>query len=64
MEPANLAEQKAEKRLEVILFFFAAIVLVLGVISLLLWGLPAVAIIGLIATLAVFVMLLAYSAGL
>lgn len=64
MKPANQAELDAENRLASILFFFAATVLVLGAISFLLWGLPAIAIIGLIATVAVFLMLLAYAAGL
>lgn len=64
MEQPSQEELRSEQRLASILFLFAATVLVLGVISLLLWGLPAIAIIGLIATLAVFGMLLAYAAGL
>ncbi len=64
MGQASQEELRSEARTAARLFFFALTVLVLGVIAVLLWGLPALTMIGLAATLAVYGMLVAYAAGL
>lgn len=53
-----------EARTATILFAFALTLLVAVLGSLLIWGLPALAMVGLGGTLAVFGMLIAYAAGL
>lgn len=63
MDQTSHAEQQSDNRFANMLFLFAAMVVVLSLIALALWGLPAIAMIGLAATLAVFFMLIAYAAG-
>ena len=64
MGQASQEELRSEARTATRLFMFVFTVLVLGVIAFLLWGLPAVTMIGLAATAAVYGMLVAYAAGL
>ncbi|WP_374635871.1 hypothetical protein [Paracoccus sp. (in: a-proteobacteria)] len=64
MGQASQEELQSEARTAARLYFFVLTVLVLGVIAVLLWGLPALTMIGLAATLAVYGMLVAYAAGL
>ena len=64
MGQASQEELRSEARTATRLFMFVFVVLVLGVIAFLLWGLPAVTMIGLAATAAVYGMLVAYAAGL
>ncbi|RCW78027.1 hypothetical protein [Paracoccus lutimaris] len=64
MGQASQEELRSEARTATLLFFFALTVLVLGVIAFLLWGLPALTMIGLAATAGVYGMLVAYAAGL
>lgn len=54
----------AETRTATLLFAFALVMVAITAVSMLLWGLPALAMIGLAGTLAVFGMLIAYAAGL
>ncbi|WP_134679383.1 hypothetical protein [Paracoccus ravus] len=60
---ADPAETLAEARMTRVLFLFVLALVAVAVIATTLWGLPALAMIGLIGTLAVFGMLLAYAAG-
>ncbi|GEK67068.1 MULTISPECIES: hypothetical protein [Paracoccus] len=62
-EPLTPAEAKAEARTATALFTFALLVVVLSVLALVLWGLPALSLIALAATVLVFGMLAAYAAG-
>lgn len=57
------ADALAESRTARFLFVFALLVLVAGAVGFALWGLPALAMIGLAATVLVFGMLAAYAAG-
>ncbi|MFC3570968.1 hypothetical protein [Paracoccus sp. TOH] len=64
LTPAEAAAQnRAEARTARSLFSFALLVVVLSAVCLVLWGLPALSLIGLAATVLVFVMLAAYAAG-
>ncbi len=57
------ADAIAERRTARFLFIFALLVVVAMVVGFALWGLPALAMIGLAATVLVFGMLVAYAAG-
>ena len=63
MEHASEAELRSEARTANKLFFFAFMLVAVGVVAFLLWGLPALTMIGLLATLSVYVMLVAYATG-
>ncbi|WGR63282.1 hypothetical protein E3U26_21660 (plasmid) [Paracoccus ferrooxidans] len=63
-EPLTPAEAQAEARTATALYIFALLVVVLAVVGVLIWGLPALGILGLAATLLMFLMLGAYAAGL
>lgn len=64
LTPAEAAAQdRAEARTARSLFAFALLAVVLSVVCLVLWGLPALNLIGLAATVLVFAMLAAYAAG-
>ncbi|MDF3855704.1 hypothetical protein ACDP63_10860 [Paracoccus sp. P2] len=62
-EPLTPAEAQAEARTATFLFTFALLVVVLAVVGLLLWGLPALGMLALAATVLMFAMLAAYAAG-
>lgn len=64
MGQASQEELRSEARTAALLFSIVLTVLVLGVIAFLLWGLPALTMIGLVATAGVYGMLVAYAAGL
>lgn len=64
MTADSLETLRSEARTANFLFAFALVLLVAVVVSVLIWGLPALAMFGLAGTLAVFVMLIAYAAGL
>lgn len=57
------ADAIAESRTARFLFIFALLLVVALVVGFALWGLPALAMIGLAATVLVFGMLAAYAAG-
>lgn len=63
MDHTDQAQLQSDNRFANLLFLFAAMLVVLSLIALALWGLPALAMIGLAATVAVFFMLIAYAAG-
>ncbi len=63
MGQASEAELRSEARTANKLFFFAFMLVAVGVVAFLLWGLPALTMIGLLATLSVYVMLVAYATG-
>lgn len=58
------ADDRAERRTTTFLFAFALLVVVAAVVGFLLWGLPALTMLALAATLLVYGMLAAYAAGL
>lgn len=58
------ADDLSEKRTALFLFGFALVVVAALVVGFLIWGLPALAMIGLAATLLMYGMLAAYAAGL
>lgn len=64
MGQASQEELRSEARTAALLFSIVLTVLVLGAIAFLLWGLPALTMIGLVATAGVYGMLVAYAAGL
>ncbi|CAM3010194.1 hypothetical protein SAMN04488021_1258 [Paracoccus aminovorans] len=57
------ADERAETRTARFLFVFALLVVAAAVVGFLLWGLPALAMLGLAATVLVYGMLAAYAAG-
>ena len=63
MDHTDHAQLQSDNRFANLLFLFAAMLVVLSLIALALWGLPAIAMVGLAATVAVFFMLIAYAAG-
>ncbi|MFC3528886.1 hypothetical protein ACFOMH_11935 [Paracoccus mangrovi] len=63
MDHTDQAQLQSDNRFANLLFLFAAMLVVLSLIALALWGLPAIAMVGLAATVAVFFMLIAYAAG-
>lgn len=63
MDHTDQAQLQSDNRFASLLFLFAAMLVVLSLIALALWGLPAIAMVGLAATVAVFFMLIAYAAG-
>ena len=63
MEHASEAELRSEAQTANLLLVFALGLVVLAAIAFLLWGLPALTMIGLLATLSVYVMLVAYATG-
>ncbi|MFO1138847.1 MAG: hypothetical protein U1E41_07220 [Paracoccus sp. (in: a-proteobacteria)] len=64
MEHASEAELRSEAQTANLLLVFALGLVVLAAIAFLLWGLPALTMIGLVETVAVFGMLIAYATGL
>ncbi|MDQ7777695.1 hypothetical protein [Paracoccus aminovorans] len=57
------ADELAERRTARFLFSFALVLVLACVVGFALWGLPALAMIGLAATVLVYGMLAAYAAG-
>ncbi len=64
MAPVSPAEAAHETRVATRLLLFALALLVIAALAFVIWGLPALAMIGLVGTLTVFVLLIAYAAGL
>ncbi|SIP86996.1 hypothetical protein SAMN05421641_10195 [Paracoccus thiocyanatus] len=62
-EPLTPAQARSEARTATFLYLFALMVVVLAVVGILIWGLPALGLIGLAGTVLMFVMLAAYAAG-
>lgn len=54
---------QTEARTASFLFTFALVLLAVTLVLVLIWGLPALAMLGLAGTLAMFCMLIAYAAG-
>lgn len=62
-QPLSPREIRSEARTTTFLFYFAFLLVTAAVIGTLLWGLPALAILALAATVLVYGMLAAYAAG-
>ncbi|QRZ13964.1 hypothetical protein JWJ88_04695 [Paracoccus methylovorus] len=63
-QPLTPAEARSEARTATGLFVFAGLVVLISVLALAVWGLPALTMVALAATLLVYLMLAAYAAGL